>query len=649
MRSALRVVLLGTVLVVGTAQAAVRAWLDAAQTNVGGTVQLTLQRDGQTDSQPDLAPLKQDFSVLSVSTSSNLQIINGSISSQTQAQIELAPKFAGRLTVPSIRWGGEASPPLVLQVGGASTGGASTGGASAGGSAAAGSATASGGSSSGSAAGAGRAVFVDTTVDTKTPYLQAAVDVTVRVYAAEPLYQATLDFPTDDDVLMQRLDGDEHSSTVRDGQAYDVVTRHYVFFAQRSGTVTIPGAVLDGEVAVPQRDDPFSGDPFARFFGSMMTTTKRIRVQGPPIVLEVRPRPAAAGNGPWLPAAALTLTAAWQPPSLRVEAGNPITLDLHLEANGLAAAQLPNLASMLALPPGLKDYPDDAKLGNAVSGGRVVGTRDQSVALIADRPGRYVIPALHLAWWNTQTDRPQSVDLPAQTIVVAPAAGGIAATSGAAPGAGARPPQVTPVAQGAGASAPVGQRPWRAWIGGDRRWIAVSAALGLLWIATMIGWWRSRRRPSPPAERREPTLPSDGPSSAPARLATGSAAADAQAGASRSATATAPVPVADKPLRASRARAQFQDACHRGDAAAARRALLAWAGAAWPDERVTGLQALAKRIGDPEVGTAIAELERACYAGEAWDGSTLATRLTELPKATSRSDTHDPPIAPLYR
>jgi hypothetical protein len=638
MRAALRAVLLGSFVVAGTAQAAVRAWLDASQTSVGGTVQLTLQRDGQTSSQPDLAPLKQDFSVLSVDTSSNLQIINGSISSQTQAQIELAPKHAGTLTVPAIRWGGEASPPLVLQVGGAAAGGP----------AAAGNPAASGGNANGSVAGAGRAVFVNTTVDTKTPYVQAAVDVTVRVYAAEPLYQATLDFPTDDDVLMQRLAGDEHSSEVRDGQAYDVVTRHYVFFAQRSGALTIPGAILDGEVAVPQRGDPFSGDPFARLFGSMMTTTKRIRVQGPPIVLDVRPRPAAAGNGPWLPAAALTLTAAWQPPSLRVEAGDPITLDLHLAADGLAAAQLPNLASMLALPPGLKDYPDDAKLGNAASGGRVVGTRDQSIALIADRPGRYLIPALHLAWWNTQADRAQSVDLPAQTIDVAPAAGGLAATSGAAPNAGASAPPRTPVAAGARATAPIGQGTWLAWIGGDRRWIAVSAALGLLWIATMIGWWRSRRRP-PPAERKEPTLPSDGPPSAPVRLAAASAEPNAHAEGSRSGAASDPVPVADKPLRASRARAQFQDACHRGDAAAARRGLLAWAGAAWPGERVTGLQALAKRIGDPDAGAAIAELERACYAGGAWDGSTLATRLTELPKATSRTDTHDPPIAPLYR
>lgn len=635
MRAALRAVLLGAFVAAGSAQAAVRAWLDTSQTTVGGSVQLTLQRDGQTSSQPDLAPLKQDFSVLSVGTSSNLQIINGSISSQTQAEVELSPKHAGTLTVPAIRWGGETSPPLVLQVGGSGSGGSAAGG-SAGGNPAA------GGTAGGAAAGAGRAVFVDTTVDTKTPYVQAAVDVTVRVYAAEPLYQGTLDFPTDDDVLMQRLAGDEHSSEIRDGQTYDVVTRHYVFFPQRSGTLTIPGATLDGEVAVAQRVDPFSGDPFARFFGSMMTSTKRIRVQGPPIVLDVRPRPAAAGNGPWLPATGVDLTAAWQPPSLRVEAGNPITLDLHLAADGLAAAQLPNLAAMLELPPGLKAYPDDAKLGNAVNGGGIVGTRDQSIALIADRPGRYAIPALHLSWWNTEADRAQSVDLPAQTIDVAPAPGGAVAASAGTPSTGASAPSTMPPR----AAAPVGPQTWRSWFSGDRRWIGVSAALGLLWIATMLGWWLSRRRSPAPVERKEPTLSGD--------ASTGATVRSEPERAERIVASAPPSGVAasaatDTPRRASRARAQFQEACGRNDPAAARRALLAWAGAAWPGERVSGLQALAKHLGDPEVRTALAELERACYAGGAWDGSTLAARLTDLPKANSRTDSRDPPIAPLYR
>jgi len=158
----------------GAAHAAVRAWLDHAHVGIDGTIRLTLQRDGETSAQPDLGPLKRNFDVLSVGSSSSVQIVNGSMSSQTEAQIELSPKQAGTLTVPPIRWGGETSPALVLQAGG--SGGGSAGGAGA-----------AAPASPGLGSAAGRAVSVATTVDTPSPYVQAAVAVTVRIYSAEPL------------------------------------------------------------------------------------------------------------------------------------------------------------------------------------------------------------------------------------------------------------------------------------------------------------------------------------------------------------------------------------------------------------------------------------------------------------------------------
>jgi len=593
----------------GAAHGAVRAWLDNSRIGSGDTVQLTLQRDGQTSAQPDLAPLKQDFDVLSVGSSNSVQIVNGSISSHTDAQIVLSPKHAGRLTVPPIDWGGETSPALTLTVANAAA-------------AAGGNAATAGGSSAARAAGAGSPpVFVDTVVATKNPYVQAAVDVTVRVYTTERLYQASLNFPGDSDVLMQQIGGDGNGSAVRNGQQYDVVERHYVIFPQRSGTLHIPGAVLAGEIAVRMRADPFGNDPFANFFGGaagLMTGTKPIRVQGEPITLDVRARPAASGTGPWLPAKNLTLQGEWQPGSLRVQAGNPITLDLHVTADGLTAAQLPDVSAMLALPPGLEAYPDDAKLKTAARGEVVVGTRDQSLALIADHAGRYVLPALHLSWWNTATEQAQTADLPGATIDVQPAPGGaLAAGTGSAGARAGTGPGVT-VAGAAASGATHGRGP--TLLRSGRRWILVSAGLGLLWIATLLGWWSTRRRVPLGARRPEPPE-----------------------------SAVLAVPPAESPPSAARARAKFHDACRRSDAPAARRYLLAWVEAAWPDTRAAGLGALAKRFADPRVAEAFGGLDRACYAGAAWDGEQLAVVLKELPGPRARGAAPDSPIAPLYR
>jgi len=154
--------LLAALLVVGAAHAAVRASLDTTAVGPGDSVQLSLQADRQTSEAPDLAPLSQDFDVLSTSRSSNVQIVNGSVSSQTQVLVTLVPKRSGQLAVPAITWGGEHSNPLSLTVAASGTGGKP-------------------------GASIADKVFLETSVDDKEPFVQSAVNVTVRVYATDHL------------------------------------------------------------------------------------------------------------------------------------------------------------------------------------------------------------------------------------------------------------------------------------------------------------------------------------------------------------------------------------------------------------------------------------------------------------------------------
>src|SRR5512135_1946042 len=143
------------------ASAAISAWLSHDQVGPGETVQLTLQHDGQTDSQPDLSPLKQDFDIVGRSSGSNIQIINGKMSAQVQISLMLMPKHDGKLQVPALQWDSESSPALALTV--SSNGAAAQPGTS----------------STGNAAH----VFITATPNQKQPYVQAAVPLTVRIYA----------------------------------------------------------------------------------------------------------------------------------------------------------------------------------------------------------------------------------------------------------------------------------------------------------------------------------------------------------------------------------------------------------------------------------------------------------------------------------
>jgi hypothetical protein len=603
---ALRALLPLALLFVGLpANAALRAWVENTQVAAGDTVELTLARDGQTSSQPDLTPLKQDFDIVGRRSSTRLQIANGSASATTELHLTLAPKHAGQLTVPPISWDADKSAPLTLVV-----------------------VTATGGQNGAAQGAADNRVLLETESDPKTPYVQGAVHVTVRVYAAVPLSQADLDFPTTDAALVRQVGSDETGTSEKNGQSYQVVVRHYLLFPQRSGQLSIPGPVLSGAVpARTRRADP--NDPFAGFFGGspfagMMNTNKPIRLNGEPITLDVRPRPAGAGASYWLPARNVALTAQWRPADLQAHVGDPVTVDLRLQATGLTAAQLPDLSTLLNLPPGLKAYPDEPKLKDVAQGSDIVGNREQNIALIADQAGSFTIPELRLSWWDTQSNQTREIVIPARTLVVQPAAGskspaptgapdGQTATVGNATSTTPQSPSATPAPttgtlplanSGRTNTQPRG-------LGGYGPWAWVSLGLGILWIATLVGWLMSRRRSAPAATN-------------PHRAEQPSAT--------------------DK----SGARAAFHAACNANDASAARRNLLLWANAVLPPPRILGLADLAKRMDDPQLATLLRALDRGCYAGDSWDGSALAATLPKL--IVSEQDTASKPrdLAPLY-
>lgn len=585
MRSAKRVwsrLALAALLTSGAAHAAVRAWIDNTNAAADSTIQLTLEHDGSTNEEPDLAPLKQDFDVLSRSSSSSMQIINGSVSSHVRQSLSLAPKHSGDLRIPPIRWGGEQSEALTVHVGGAP---------------------------SNAQAPTSRTVFVETSVAAAGHlYVQAQVDVTVRIYSQVPLYHASLELPSSNDVLVQQIGADRNEVLVKDGVRYQVVERHYALFPQRSGGLTVPGAVLDAQIAVRNRNS--LGAQFDDLFGNMQslnnmfTSLKPIKEHGEDLSLNVLPRPSGAQGDYWLPARDVKLGAEWRPDSAQANAGDPVTLHLRLQAQGLTAAQLPDLSSLLQLPAGVRAYPDQAKLGNDTHGDVLVGERDQDVALIADQPGQFKVPSLTIHWWDVQSNQPRETTLPERTLTVLPVAAAPATENARAASA--------PATQAALAPSGATTR-GRAITAGADLWRWVSLALGILWLITLIAWYLTRRR-------------GDSPAAKPFRMA-----AD------------------ERRVSIAGARREFHNACRRNDARAARAALLRWIAAARPERRPVSLRAFSKETQDAQLSSLLADLDRAVYANGSWSGGPLLAALHDLPLRFPDDQAPSEALAPLYR
>jgi hypothetical protein len=406
--------------------------------------------------------------------------------------------------------------------------------------------------------------------------------------------------------LVQQVGADRNETVVENGERYQVVERHYELFPQRSGSLTLSGPVLSAQIAVQNRMDPF-GNSFKDLFGNLplagaFTTAKPIRLHGDDVALNVLPRPAAVGNEYWLPARDVTLQGEWRPAQGPIKAGDPVTLDLHLKAQGLTAAQLPDLNSLLKLPEGVKAYPDQAKLTNDTQDGHLVGQRDQSVALIADRAGEFTIPALSVHWWDTKVNEAREVNLPARTWTFAPAATSASSNPSlvTAPSAAIPPREETrgPVA--------ATQKPES---GSSSKWFWLSVSLAVLWAMTLIAWYLSRRQP--------PRLP------APTQEKRDAMEADA--------------------------RQRFGAACRRNDARAARSSLLEWIAAANADRRPVSLREFARDAGQPRLTRLLDDLDRACYAGGAWEGGALREALHKLPASQPSNHGSREELEPLYK
>ena len=79
---------------------------------------LTLKlENGQDNSlSPDLKPLEKDFSVYSVSNSSQINIINGVRSDTRQWDIGLIANKTGEVSIPAIKLGTLSSQPIVMKI-----------------------------------------------------------------------------------------------------------------------------------------------------------------------------------------------------------------------------------------------------------------------------------------------------------------------------------------------------------------------------------------------------------------------------------------------------------------------------------------------------------------------------------------------------
>jgi hypothetical protein len=432
--------------------AEVQVNIDRNPIQVNESFQLIFSVDQSPDRDPDFSPLLQYFMILGNSRSNNISIINGEYQRSVKWTLKLMAKQIGEFMIPAIRFDKERSEPFQVTV-----------------------------QPSSLASVPHDQLVLELIVDKPVAYVQSQVVLTLRLLSAVNIsaYEFGSINTGNLDTVVEALGDVRNYQTRIADKSYLVLEKKIALFPQQPGQLTVDPVIA--EVRLPSNS---SFDPF-RTGGEI----RQLRSQS--LVIDVEPIPPAFSGSSWLPANRVELRQVWQGDLDKLVAGEPITRSLMIIADGLTAAQLPEL--VFPEVDGIKQYPDQAGLENSLTGKGISGRREQKVALIPGAPGSYHLPEISVPWWNLETGKMETATIPAREISVSSAPGSISdPVSGPDPVPGALPGAVPGALPQPSAALPAPLQANDFWF-----WLSLLLACG--WALCAVYWWLiSRRTGKPP-------------------------------------------------------------------------------------------------------------------------------------------------------
>ncbi len=421
-----------------------------AAENESVTYTLVVENPGREE--PDWTPLEKDFEILNRSSSTNMQVINGSTSYSRRYRLSLMPRTTGLLQIPPIQVGKDRSNGIDLIVTLATS----------------------------PQDKANKDLFLEVEATPENPYIHSQVLLTVKLFIALPLSQGALSEPSLDDVVIERLGEDNQYTTTRGSRQYRVIERRYALFPEKPGVMTVPSLRFEGTLG--SRDSFF--DPFSR-----RGPTKRI--QSPPQTLTVRPEPENAPQ-PWLAAKKLQSSLEWSEPLDKIQAGTPVTATIRLKAQNCLAKFLPE--PQLQSDDSLRTYSDQPQWEDTTDSQGLTGTVEKKITFIAPEAGTFVIAPWTITYWNTEKDEPDTVTIDGANLHVLPVPGTEEASPPPLAAGGVQSEEETPPTAQA-----VQSRSWKE----QQHWFWISCFLAVGWAATGCAMLLRKKKTSvqPPEEQ----------------------------------------------------------------------------------------------------------------------------------------------------
>lgn len=397
--------------------------------------------------------LTKDFEILRVAgpnQNTKMSIINGQSSREvsTSWDLVLRAKRLGTVTIPRIQINGSISEAIVIDVVPQTAEMKSK---------------------------ANELVFLETSVDTSEAYVQGQIIYTIKLHYVDIITGEIPAEPKIENAIIETIESEKRYDTYVNNRRYFVFEKRFAIFPQRSGVLEIPRVT-------------FTGSKVGRGFFS---NREPVMAFSETHSVTVKPKPEEFTAPHWLPAKSVKITEAWSSESKQLTVGEPINRNITITVDGQAATLLPAIDDIEIQ--GAKSYKDPEVQNQTITDSGIVATSKTTVGIVPTQPGKLLLPALELAWWNTTTNKMEIASLPAQAFSVEASSQPQAVARNIEPSQ----PNQTLVAESATLRQPVAE--------GPNYWQLLAGILAAAWVITLMLLFKAQGRPTQTAVEDTPT------------------------------------------------------------------------------------------------------------------------------------------------
>jgi hypothetical protein len=342
------------------------------------TLNLIIVVDDNANADIDFTQLTYQFDIISNQRSSRLSISNGKKVAKTFWVLVLAPKETGKLTIPSFNYKNVFSSSITINVTDQV-------------------AIANNNTESPD-------IFFEVVTDKKTAYVQEQILVTARLYYKIALANYEHEGLKVDNARVEQV-FEENKEVNFQGQRYKLLEEVYTIHAQASGKLKIP-------IQTWRLEKP------SRRFGYSNSTNPYVYVRSEELTLDVLSIPESkASNSDWLPSEEIILSAQWKQSPLQAVIGEPLNLQITINAQGLADYQLPNLS--INESANFTIFEAQPETNNIKDSQGIIGIRKLNYSIIPRQIGQFTLPEISINWWNVDTNKEEVFILSEQAVIVA--------------------------------------------------------------------------------------------------------------------------------------------------------------------------------------------------------------------------------------